>query len=162
MGDNTTSASMFQSWIISAYRATAFVMGARQLKMFVKGMGEVFIDDLPERIGVARPQESDPAANILAFAKIEDQTGAYDKDHVNVEAAGDGFQVTFTSCPYAGPCGEVLAELIESGQFTKKNLPCIRSDISGALIAESAGKKTRYELSQFAPGFKCVSKIEII
>ena len=162
MGDKTTSASMFQSWIISAYRATAFVMGARQLKMFVKGMGEVFIDDLPERIGVTRDQETDPAANILAFAKVEDQTGAYDKDHVNVEIEGNNFRITFPSCPYAGPCGEVLAELIESGQFTKKNLPCIRSDISSALISESTGNKTRYELTQFAPGFKCVSNVELV
>jgi len=162
MADKKATVALFQSWIMSAYRSTAYVMGARQLKMFVKGMGEVFIDDLVDRLGAEREQESDPEANVLVFAKIESATGAYEKDHVEIEKSDGGFTVTFPSCPYAAPCGEVLSELIESGQFTKRNLPCIRSDIACALISESTGQKTRYELDQFAPGFKCVSKVELI
>jgi len=162
MAGNKTDPGLLLSWIISAYRSTAFVMGAKQLKMFVKGMGEVFIDDLAERLGVQRNAESDPIANVSAFAKLEDQTGAYDKDHVKIEKSDSGFKVTFSSCPYSAPCGEVLSELIESGQFTKRNLPCMRADIVSALVAESTGKKTRYDLEQFAPGVKCVSQLELL
>jgi hypothetical protein len=162
MANSKTDPRLLLSWIISAYRSTAFVMGAKQLKMFVKGMGEVFIDDLPDRLETTRSTESDPIANVFAFAKLEEQTGAYDKDHVKIESADGGFKVTFPSCPYSAPCGEVLSELIESGQFTKRNLPCMRSDIVSALVSESTGKKIRYELEQFAPGVKCVSLLELI
>jgi hypothetical protein len=162
MAKDATSPALYESLLMAGFRATAFVLGARQLKMYVKSLGEVFVNDLPERLGVARTEESDPAANVAAFAKVEDATGAYEADHVAVESADGGFKVTFNSCPYAGPCGEVLSELIESGQFTKKNLPCFRSDIAAALITESSGQKTRYELEQFAPGFKCVSHIELV
>jgi hypothetical protein len=109
-----------------------------------------------------RPEESDAAANVATFARIEGATGTYGEDHVAVEESDGGYKVTFKSCPYAGPCGEVLSELIEAGQFTKKNLPCMRADITSALVAESTSKKTRYELEQFAPGFKCVCQIELI
>jgi len=162
MGKDATSAALYESLLMAGLRATAFVLGARQLKMYVKSLGEVFVSDLPERLGVDRPQESDAAANVAAFAQVEDATGAYATDHVTTASADGGFTVTFNSCPYAGPCGEVLSELIESGQFTKKNLPCFRSDVAAALITESSGRKTRYELEQFAPGFKCVSHIELI
>jgi hypothetical protein len=162
MTDQKVNSSITESLLMAGLRATGFVLGARQLKMYVKSMGEVFINDLPERLGMERPEENDPMANVATFAKIEEASGAYGADHVAVAESDGGYKATFNSCPYAGPCGEVLSELIEAGQFTKKNLPCLRADITSALIAESTGKKTRYELEQFAPGFKCVSQIELI
>lgn len=162
MADPNNSSALTESLLMAGLRATGFVLGARQLKMYVKSMGEVFINDLPERLGMERPEENDAAANVATFARIEGATGAYGEDHVAMEESDRGYKATFKSCPYAGPCGEVLSELIEAGQFTKKNLPCMRADITSALIAESTGKKTRYELEQFAPGFKCVCQIELI
>ncbi|MGD8717863.1 MAG: hypothetical protein PVH29_03475 [Candidatus Zixiibacteriota bacterium] len=162
MADKNTSPAMFESLFMAGLRATGFVLGARQLKMYVKSLGEVFINDLPERLGTERSAESDAKANVEAFAKIEEKTDAYEAGHVSIEDADGGFRATFSSCPYAGPCSEILGELIKSGQFTKKNLPCLRADITSALISESTGQKTKYELTQFAPGFKCVGEIELL
>lgn len=158
----TLNPGLLLSWLTAGLRATAYVLGPGQLKMYVKSMGEVLIDDLPERVGTPRKVENDAVANIQAFAKVEDASGAYDPGHVAAEKNGEGYTVTFASCPYAAPCGEILGELIESGKFTNKNLPCLRSDVAAALITESTGRKCRYELSQFAPGFKCVSQVELL
>lgn len=159
---STTDPAVFQTLLAAAYRAHAYIMGAKQLKMFVKSLGEVFISLLPEHMGAERAAVKDPIANVEGFAKLEEATHAYEPGHVTLVAEGDGLTATFPSCPYAGPCGEILSELIEAGTFTKRDLPCFRSDITAALVTESTGKKVRYELSQYAPGFKCVSKLEVI
>jgi hypothetical protein len=162
MGGNNDPEVLFDSLFIGSYRSTANFMGAWQLKIFTRVMGEILVDDLPERVGIARESSTDPIENINRFAEVENQTGKYEGDHVTIEKSDKGYTVTFPKCPYAAPCGEVLAELTESGKFGKNQLPCIRTDIACALISESTGQKTRYVLEQFAPGFKCVSDIELI
>jgi hypothetical protein len=157
---STADPAVFQTLLAAAYRAHAYIMGAKQLKMFVKSLGEVFVAGLPEFMGAERTAAKDPVANVDGFAKLEEATRAYEPGHVKLVADGDKLAATFASCPYAGPCGEILTELIEAGTFTKRDLPCFRSDITAALINESTGRKVRYELSQYAPGFKCVSNFE--
>ena len=75
MGDNNTSSALFESWFISAYRSTANFMGAWQLKIFTRVMGEVLVDDLKERLGKDTGQTNDPIENIdpnILFFKIAD------------------------------------------------------------------------------------------
>lgn len=162
MTERLTNPALYESLFIGALRSTAFVLGPRQLKMFTKTMGEVIYQDLPERIGVSWAGGNDVVGNVKAFAAVEEKTGAYGADAVEVAEAEGGYDVTFRSCPYAVPCGELINELVASGKFEKKDVPCFRADVVTAVVADAAGRKARYEVKECTAGLKCSSHIELL
>jgi len=162
MTERLTNPALYESIFIGALRSTAFVLGPRQLKMFTKTLGEAVYQDLPERMGGSWAGGKDVVANVKAFAAVEEKTGAYGTDHVEIAEVDGGYDVTFRSCPYAVPCGELINELVASGKFEKKDIPCFRADVVTAIVADTTGRKARYDVTECTAGIKCRSYIELL
>jgi hypothetical protein len=155
---------LLNSWVNGAMRSHAYIMGAKQIKPFVKGVSEVIAETFSEQanggIDKIRGAKDIPAA-ITAYADLETESGILSKGHTAIEVKGDEIMITFSDCPYAAPCSEILGELISGGQLDKERFPCIRADVSLAAAKINSGRKGSYELIQYSTGEKCKIKLVI-
>lgn len=155
---------LLNSWVNGAMRSHAYIMGAKQIKPFVKGVSEVIAESFSEQVNGGidkiRGAKDIPAA-ITAYADLETASGILSQGHTSLDAKGDEITVTYSDCPYATPCSEILGELISGGQLDKERFPCIRADVSLAAVKINSGRKGTYELIQYSTGEKCKIKLVI-
>jgi len=156
---------LLNSWVNGAMRSHVYIMGVKQLKAFVKGASEVvaktFIEQIIGGIDKIKGAKDIPGA-MTAYADLETASGILPSGHTSLEANGDEITATFTDCPYATPCSEILGELIASGQLDKERFPCIRADVLLAVAKISSERNGTYELVQYSTGVKCKIKMTIL
>ena len=158
--------ALTNAWMNGALRGTAYTMGARYLKAFIKNMAEVFTDSFAEKmaeLGSPLMEASDPVEAVIEFGRLENDIGGMAEGHLRVEKVDENhIKVTFNDCYHSEVCSAVLGEMVESGKFDTNALPCIRADVCLSVAVRHCPRKGRYILNQFAPGFKCVSTIEFL
>jgi hypothetical protein len=158
--------ALTNAWMNGALRGTAYTMGARYLKAFIKNMAEVFTESFAEKmseLGSPLAEAGDPVEAVKDFGRLENDIGGMAEGHLEVEKVDeDHIKVTFNDCYHSEVCSAVLGEMVESGKFDKNALPCIRADVCLSAAVRTSSRKGRYMLNQFAPGFKCVSTIEFL
>lgn len=152
---------LIPTWIDSCIRSFAYIIGAGQIKTFLRGATESYMGNFMEYmksqgIEVGKPSSVEDGVKVVESTLNE--CGLYDGDEIGY----DRDKLKFKECIYADMCGEILYELMSSGKFTKKQLPCIRSDEVIAYLTMSLDVKARYDMESFQPGTKCVSKLDII
>jgi hypothetical protein len=156
---------LLNSWVNGAVRSHAYIMGVKQLKAFVKGVSEVIAETFSGQVngGIDKIKGAkDIPAAITAYADLETASGILAQGHTTLEAKGDELTVTYSDCPYATPCSEILGELVSGGQLDKERFPCIRADVSLAAAKINSGRKGSYEIIQYSTGEKCKIRLIIL
>jgi hypothetical protein len=156
---------LLNSWVNGAIRSHAYIMGVKQLKAFVKGVSEVIAETFAEQVngGIDKIKGAkDIPGAIAAYADLESASGILSKGHTALEMKGEEIMLTYSDCPYATPCSEILGELVSGGQLDKERFPCIRADVSLAAAKINSGKKGSYEIIQYSTGENCKIKLIIL
>ena len=158
--------ALTNAWVNGALRGTAYTMGARYLKAFIKNMAEVFVHSYADKmaeLGTSLIDTGDPVEAVIGFGRLENDIGGMSEGHLEVEKSDEThLKVTFNDCYHSEICSAVLGEMVKTGKFDKSAMPCIRADVCLAAACMNSSLKGRYTLKQFAPGFKCVSMIEFL
>ncbi len=156
---------LLNCWVNGAIRSHAYIMGAKHIKPFIKGVSEVVMETFLEVTNGKNDvikDANDPISAIKAYADLETSSGILSEGHTSIEGESDEIYVTFTDCPYAKPCSEILGELITGGQLDKARFPCIRADVSLAAAKHNSEKNGTYSLIQYAPGEKCKASLKLL
>lgn len=154
---------LLDAWLDGTLRSYAYIVGAKGLKNFTKGAGEVFLASLEnkaEAVGKRLDVSGGPTKAMEALAKLEMDMGIYKEGHMSITGSAESCEVDFKGCPYATVCSGILGELVEAA-LPANALPCLRADICSAAVTK-AGKKAQYILKKFAPGDHCIVTMDIL
>ncbi len=148
-------------WLQGIILASAKMTGARQVKTIVRGMSMVFVDSLSSRIEEETNEKiMSPSANTIeAFEKynqVEIKANLCKKNEVILQELDDEkVEITFHNCIYGDFCNKALSQLLSTGDFSEKTIPCLRLSNMGAAATYLAKVRSPYYLVQFAPGAVC-------
>jgi len=155
---------LLDAWLDGSIRSYGYIAGSETLKNFLKSASEVVvmhIREAAENQGIWVESHDSPAKAVELFGKMEVDMGMMADSHLEVSESSDHVNLVMHGCPYARVCGGMLHDLIK-GNLPQGSLPCFRSEIYQSVIAVDTNQKSRYVLTQYAPGDHCTSSIEII
>lgn len=157
---------IFMEWMQGVVKAATRMIGSRQVKTLIRGMSLVFVNSMIKRIAEETNtsviiQTSSLKEALEKYQQLEATTDLSSANKVQIKGINDDeVEVTIQECIYGDFCNEALAQLISTGEFNEKSLPCLRLSNYSAAAAQLAQIKAPYFFVQFAPGAICKGHIK--
>lgn len=148
-------------WLKGVTQASIRMIGAKQVKTMIRGMSLVFVNSMSKRVEEETGQKIMTESSTLkeSVEKLKQTEVAGDfcaENEVEInEKTEDKVEVTVHNCMYGDFCNEAFAQLLSSGEFNEKSIPCLRLSNYSAAATHLAKIRSPYYLIQFAPGAVC-------
>jgi hypothetical protein len=158
---------LFIDWLQGVMKASTRMIGNRQVKTMFRGMSLVYVNILTRRIEEETGEDLmlscsslKEAAEKIKQLELKADLASHDDVKVN-KVNSDGIEVIYHNCIYGDFCNEALGQLLSTGEFNEKSIPCLRLSNYCAAATQFANIRVPYHLIQFAPGAICKGLIQI-
>ena len=158
---------LFSDWLQGVMRASIRMIGNRQVKTMFRGMSLVYVNILTRRLEEETGEDLMLSCSSLKEAaekinQLEIKADLADSDNVKItEVNHDDIEIVYHNCIYGDFCNEALGQLLSTGEFNEKTIPCLRLSNYSAAATQFANIRAPYHLVQFAPGAVCKGVIQI-